>query len=63
MLSCPQMWNRLRKTCPSQAIDVAFILLYATYVLGSGVVVCWLAFWVPFPPYIIVAATIEQVST
>ena len=61
MLSCPQMWNKLRKTCRSLVVDIAFVLLYATYVLGSGALVCWLSFSIPFPLYIIVMATIEQV--
>ena len=43
------------------AIDVSFILLYATGVLGSGVTVCWLIFHVPFHPYTTAVISVEQV--
>ena len=44
------------------AIDVSFILLYGACVLGSGAVVCWLIFHVPFPPYTAAIISVEQVG-
>ena len=56
-----QLWKYLRQQVPHLLVDTMFILLYASFVLVSGVCVTLIALYTPFPPYTTIFATVEQV--